>query len=90
MGFQKTNPQDSRIEVPAVFRVDGKALCARGGRTLPGCRSEVVLYTLLVIIASRRHMNFAIVEAALGWDHPSPGMVCTRVIPVQAGTQGTI
>ena len=70
----KTNTQVSRTEVLAVFPVDGRALRGRGGRTLLGCRSEVVLYTPLVIIASRRHMDLAMV-AVLGWDHPSHGMV---------------
>ena len=32
----KTNPLVSRIEVLTVFPVDGRALCGRGGRTLPG------------------------------------------------------
>ena len=45
-----------------MFVVDGRALCGRGGRTLLGCRSEVVLYTPIVIIASRRHMDLAMVH----------------------------
>ena len=76
-----------------MFPVDDRVLCGRGGRTLLGCRSEVVLYTPLVTIASRRHgrhMDLAMVAAVLGWDHPSPGMVCARVLPVHARTRGTI
>ena len=88
MGFLKTNPQVSRNEVLAVFPVDGRALSGRRGRTLVGCRSEVILYTLLVIVASRRHMGLPMEAAVLGWDHPSPGMVCIRVLPVQVGTRG--
>ena len=88
MGFIKTNPHVSRIEVLAVFPVDGRALSGRGGPTLVGCHSEVILYTPLVIVASRRHMGLPMVAAVWGWDHPSPGMVCTRVHPVQVGTRG--
>ena len=54
-----------------MFPVDGRALCGRRGRTFLGCRSEVVLCTPLVIIASRRHMDLATVAAVLDWDHPS-------------------
>ena len=71
-----------------MFPVDGRALSGRRGRTLVGCRSEVILYTLLVIVASRRHMGLPMEAAVLGWDHPRPGMVCTRVLPVQVGTRG--
>ena len=86
MDFRETNPRGEML----VFPVDGRALCGQGGRALLGCRSAVVLYTLLVIIASRRLMDLAMVAAVLGWDHPCPGVVCTRVLPVQVGTRGTI
>ena len=86
----ETNPHVSRIEVLVVFPVDVRALCGRCGRTLLGCRLEVLLYTPLVIIASRRHMDLAMAAAVLGWGHLSPGMVCKRVLPVQVGTWGTI
>ena len=89
IGFPKTVPGVSRVRVPAVFPVDGRALCGRGVRTLFGCRSLIVLYTL-VIILSRRDRDLAPVAAVLGWDHPSPGMVCTRVLSVQVGTRGTV
>ena len=74
----------------AAFPVDGRALCGRGVRTLLWGRSLIVLYTPLVITASRRHRDLAPVAAGLGWDHPSPGMVCTRVHPVQFETRGTV
>ena len=51
-----------------MFPVDGRTLCGRGGQTLTGCRSQVVLYTPLVKIESKRHMD--LVAAVLGWDHP--------------------
>ena len=74
-----------------MFPVDGRAICGLVVRILLGCRSWVVLYTPLVIIVSRRHMDLAMVAAVLGWGHPSPGMVSTRrVLPVQVGTRGTI
>ena len=74
----------------AVFPVDGKVFCGRGGRTHPGGPSKVVLYTQLVTIASRRRVDLAMGAAGLGWDHPSPGMVGTRVLPVAVGTRDTI
>ena len=48
IGFPKTVPGVSRVRVPAVFPVDGRALCGRGVRTLLGCRSLIVLYALRV------------------------------------------
>ena len=90
IGFPRTVPRVSRVRVSAVFPVDGRALCGRGVRALLGCRSLIVLYTPLVIILSERHGDLATVAAVLGWDHPSPGMVCTRVLSVQVGTRGTV
>ena len=46
-------------------------------------------HTPLVIILSR-HRDLATVAAVLGWDHPSPDMLCTRVPHVQVGTRGTV
>ena len=48
------------MEVLAVFLVDGRALCGRGGRTLLGRRSEVVFYTMVKIV-SRPHMDLTVV-----------------------------
>ena len=48
-----------------MFPVDGRALCGRGGRRSLGCRSEVVLYTPMAIIRSRRHQDLAVVTAVL-------------------------
>ena len=86
----QTNPHVSRTEVLAVFPVVARTLCGRGGRTLTGCRSQVVLFTSLVIVESKRHTDLAMVAAVLGWDHPSPSMVCARVPPVKARTRGTV